>query len=90
MRDTATGDQVVVPYDFDYPDRESLLFIWSEGNFSCDCNRGAFFGLDPACNVAENRFALTEILIRETGERITDFEFLNPDGVLPAPSTPTA
>ena len=24
-------------------------FAWSEGNYSCDCNRGIFFGVDSEC-----------------------------------------
>lgn len=26
-----------------YPDEETFLFMWQEGNYSCDCNRGLFF-----------------------------------------------
>lgn len=26
-------------------------FIWSEGNYSCDCNRSSFFGDDENCSL---------------------------------------
>jgi hypothetical protein len=32
-----TGETRSMPFDFDGD------FIWSEGNFSCDCNRNLFF-----------------------------------------------
>lgn len=36
-----TGETVMVPFETDYP--ESLDYLWSEGNYACDCNRSLFF-----------------------------------------------
>lgn len=51
IKDTETGEQRT--YVFDYPkfdwtmddwgDDGSETFMWSEGNYGCDCNRGLFF-----------------------------------------------
>lgn len=49
ITDTKTGETRVCRMDFDWT--ESSAFWWDEGNFSCDCNRGATFsragGEDP-------------------------------------------
>jgi hypothetical protein len=39
LRDTDTGEI----RQFDYRDGPTRLFFWTEGNFSCDCNRGEVF-----------------------------------------------
>ena len=41
LRDNETGEvrDFPVPYDW----KDGSLFWWSEGNMSCDCNRGQWF-----------------------------------------------
>jgi hypothetical protein len=67
IRDTATGEERDCPMRFDWfkPDGGDDEFWWTEGNFSCDCNRELEFrraaGEDPdansvECNVGSNRF----------------------------------
>lgn len=42
IRNNATG--VVRKCEFDFAwDKEGSEFCWTEGNFSCDCNRAQFF-----------------------------------------------
>ena len=62
ITDTGTGEARI--YEDEYPYSE---FIWNEGNYSCDCNRGLFFaragGREPGlheftCNVGPNRFTV--------------------------------
>ena len=48
LRDNETGEEI--SYMEDYAREQSdeaealLVFIWTEGNYACDCNRGLFFG----------------------------------------------
>ena len=48
IRDNETGE--VVEHHTEYGNTDGNTFIWQEGNFACDCNRGQFFceakGLD--------------------------------------------
>lgn len=40
-------------------DEHPGIYIWEDGNFSCDCNRGLFYTnheVDFKCNENENRF----------------------------------
>lgn len=41
IRNNATGEERLYQYDFDWGD--SSLFLWTEGNYGCDCNRSLFF-----------------------------------------------
>lgn len=34
-------------------------FIWSEGNYSCDCNRSSFFGDDEDCSEGKYSVRIT-------------------------------
>ncbi len=46
VRDNETGETRVVimdDLDGDEWDEEVAEFLWLEGNFSCDCNRGIWF-----------------------------------------------
>ena len=45
ITDTATGEMRVYVDDFGFDDDPASgnEFCWSEGNFSCDCNRELFF-----------------------------------------------
>lgn len=40
IRENATGEVVRHPEAWDFGDSD---YIWSEGNFACDCNRADFF-----------------------------------------------
>lgn len=42
ITDTTTGETRIYFEDHDY--YEATEYQWSEGNYSCDCNRGLFFG----------------------------------------------
>ena len=41
LRDQA-GVERVHAYDIDDEDRDSLVFMWEDGNYACDCNRSIF------------------------------------------------
>ena len=63
-QDTATGEST----------EDSALYIWKEGNFSCDCNRQIFFAewrkeaeQDVACG--QSRYSI-EVTDKETQEVI--------------------
>ena len=49
ITDTETGETRVYKPDFEETDSEwstadeGVGFMWGEGNYSCDCNRGLFF-----------------------------------------------
>lgn len=46
-----------------------FTFLWSDGNYSCDCNRALFFAdangearpSDPPCDVDDRRYLITEV-----------------------------
>lgn len=57
------------------------LFIWTDGNFDCDCNRALFFRRanneedeELTCNVGLNIIRMDRIIIRETGRVVYDRE----------------
>lgn len=68
LRDTVSGKAAVV-YD-EWPDSASLdgvEFMWTEGNFSCDCNRGQFLAQvlqepDPNLPCGDGRIVLDLLL----------------------------
>ncbi len=71
LRDTTTGKSVVYPDTWENDDfRELANFIWSEGNYSCDCNRSLFMygdtGLRRACGF--ETIVIDRVVVRETGE----------------------
>jgi hypothetical protein len=41
LKNTETGEEHLNKMDLDW--HEASDFLWSEGNFACDCNRGNFF-----------------------------------------------
>ena len=57
--------------DFDYESLGDLLFIWIEGNYSCDCNRHIFMypddNKDRVCNTGANSIQLIRVT-SEDGE----------------------
>lgn len=57
MRDNLTGETKWVPLDLAWYDHS--MFFWTEGNFSCDCNRGMlFYGDDFDCKCGHRRFVV--------------------------------
>lgn len=47
LRNKKSGE--TVKYNATYSDDdkiEDILFFWTEGNYSCDCNRRIFMGVD--------------------------------------------
>ncbi len=63
IRDNTTGEtrEHRDPYDW-------FEFLWSDGNYGCDCNRGLFFGragpdgegLEVDCG--EERFSIVKVI----------------------------
>lgn len=48
LRNNATGEVRLVPYEFDWDDAGPDEYLWTDGNYACDCNRALFFyGLEP-------------------------------------------
>lgn len=89
LRDTQTGEVVVYHNTYPIPEPDlhesSTLYIWEEGNYSCDCNRSLFFhrakhpDADPNdpeikldCNTGDNRIIIDKIVVRETGEVLAE------------------
>ena len=63
MRDNNTNEVRVLHKKLEWFERGSD-FMWSDGNFSCDCNRALFFydhDIDIECG--ESRFAVLGIRI---------------------------
>jgi hypothetical protein len=44
--DTTTGEQRSFHDDYDWWSFEYPDYIWADGNYSCDCNRGLMFSRD--------------------------------------------
>ena len=68
MHEHLTGEERKVFLDLHWYDHSR--FIWEEGNFSCDCNRGIFFygnQEDYPCH-------------SWVGQRFTILKFVFPDG----------
>lgn len=65
ITDKTTGETVTYE-DEDVPQEDWPPFIWSEGNFACDCNRALFFArakdgphaTDPNHPCGEDRFTV--------------------------------
>lgn len=41
LKDTKTGEIKKIPENTEWS--ASLLYLWDEGNFACDCNRSSYF-----------------------------------------------
>ena len=59
----------------DIPWRDGSEFIWIDGNFACDCNRGLFFANaagehDPDCDCGHERYRVPYALLIPGGERV--------------------
>ena len=69
ITDTITNKQSVYHDDCNYIDFNP--FIWEEGNYACDCNRGLFFYNwegDEEFECGDSRFIIDKIINRGTGE----------------------
>lgn len=66
MTDRYTGQTKIIPIDLEWWGD----FVWTEGNFSCDCNRHDFFYPDSNKDVpcGDDRFTIS-FIEDETGER---------------------
>lgn len=58
-------------------------YIWSEGNFSCDCNRGIFFAeaegeLNPDRDCGDDAFAVRIIADNNGHELYSDGDWVEP------------
>ncbi len=76
IRNNATGEVRVYRKDKDEPWDETDDYLWSDGNFGCDCNRGLFFaaaggeGSDPDIPCGDSAF--TVWIENEAGQRLYD------------------
>ena len=80
IRNNATGEIRTYDENFDWSgtvDEDNMIFMWTEGNYACDCNRELFFARaanEPDPEVGDNhcgseRFTVISAL-REDGETI--------------------
>ncbi len=76
LRSRETGQQA--RYTHEWPGRVSgAVWLWTEGNYSCDCNRSIFLlgrDLDNTlpCNGGDPTIELVELLV--DGERVPNSE----------------
>jgi hypothetical protein len=54
LRKNATSEVKIVPSDEDWDEVQD--FLWTEGNFACDCNRADFFGEEDNYPCTETAF----------------------------------
>lgn len=57
------SDGLIREYNDEYPWSETMEYLWSEGNFGCDCNRALFFARavgedDPDCECGDTEFSI--------------------------------
>lgn len=67
LQDTKTKEfkKISLPFFlYDEHEKNGIDFMWYEGNYSCDCNRGDFFyqGSDEEFECTGNRFKLLDII----------------------------
>lgn len=71
LRDTVAGAEAWHEADY-VSEADGQHFLWTEGNFGCDCNRGLFFARavgapdeSPLWNVpcGETRFVVVEAVL---------------------------
>lgn len=78
IRNIATGEERIITQDGAWNDAAD--FLWSEGNYACDCNRALFFynwgpeSEDRDCG--DSAFSIPTIILSD-GARI-EFEGANP------------
>lgn len=75
IRNNATGEDRLYAYEHDWHD--SSDFLWTDGNYSCDCNRSLFFGYAAGlkrgeieqADCGESAFAIPYVIL-PNGERV--------------------
>lgn len=68
-----TGERKKVRNTYGYETETDGLFGWTDGNFSCDCNRSICMDIDELpCSHKENIIKIEKIVVRETGEVIAE------------------
>lgn len=74
ITDTTTGETRVERHEDDWDD--GLEYLWSDGNFGCDCNRGLFFGRAGGSDGFDGPCGLTRftIVVKVDGEIVYDDE----------------
>ena len=79
LRNTETGEIRTYhddhPWDITDDCDDGILYAFSDGNYSCDCNRSGFmYGLDydNLWDCSDGRIAVDKIAVRETGEVIAE------------------
>lgn len=79
LLDTVTGERMIHhdAYGYDEEDPPGVYsdFMWSEGNYACDCNRGLFFErargkevVDSPCG--SGRFVVEKIIRLSDGKTV--------------------
>ena len=83
LKDTVTGDQRT--FEFEYTEKRVcdedsdglLVYLWTGGNYGCDCNRSLYLwnwsdddDKELGCNRGDNRILLLSIHEKETGRAI--------------------
>jgi hypothetical protein len=70
LRDTLTGHKktYVEESSDDNVDHETVVFMWSEGNYSCDCNRSLFLwdwdrDKDLPCSQPDGRIVVDSLRV---------------------------
>lgn len=69
LRENETGEERTITSTCG--DIAPCVFCWVEGNFSCDCNRAAFFfgdENDPDRACGDDGFTLVRLVREDTGE----------------------
>lgn len=72
LRNVETGETGIYEDDWDYREGEghTALYMWCDGNFSCDCNRSRFlYGYDEekVMPCSDGRIVIDLLTIKETG-----------------------
>lgn len=77
LTDTKTGKQRVYDTEEYFPKDGWSDYLWTDGNYSCDCNRYLFFqradGKTPSLGKAkcgEGRYLVNSIVLKDTGEQL--------------------
>ena len=69
IRENKTGK--VVEYNSPQPEEPNLCYyIWSDGNFSCDCNRSLFFSNNKVDSECGNEKYSVNVFNKDTMECI--------------------
>lgn len=72
LREVATGEErdFTDTYPDDYSD-EGVEYMWTEGNYACDCNRALFWSRlkgEPDPNIPCSAHLFTVVAVTENGQ----------------------